>query len=79
MAIVSVKRCIGRGGKLIPYEVDPNQLNALKEFTKFHCLKSQPILSKASQMEWPQPFDFLTRIPVFFHVNALIKEYLETR
>ena len=38
------------------------QINRLKSVEIFHRLKSQPIFSEASQMEWHKPFDFPTRI-----------------
>ena len=42
----------------------------LKRVEKLHCLKSQPIFSEASQMEWRIPSDFPTRISRFFHVDG---------
>ena len=51
-------------------KVCPNQLKRLKRVEKLHCLKSQPIFSEASQMEWRIPSDFPTRISRFFHVDG---------
>ena len=51
-------------------KVCPNQLKRLKRVEKLHCLKSQPIFSEASQMEWHVPSDFQTRISRFFHVDG---------
>ena len=42
-----------------------NQLNRLNKVENFHCLKSQPMFSEDSQMEWREPFDFLTGISGF--------------
>ena len=51
-------------------KVCPNQLKRLKRVEKLHCLKSQPIFSEASQMEWHEPSDFPTGISRFSHVNG---------
>ena len=55
-----------RGGRITRYKVHLNQLNRLKVvWGKMHHLKSQPIFSEASQMEWLEPFDFPTGISGF--------------
>ena len=41
------------------------QINRLKRVEIFHHLKSQPIFSEASQIEWRKTFDFPTRIFYF--------------
>ena len=51
-------------------KVCPNQLKRLKRAEKLHCLKSQPIFSEASQMEWHEPSAFPTGISRFSHVNG---------
>ena len=46
-------------------KVYQNQLKRLKRAEKLIFLKSEPIFSEASQMEWHEPFDFQTGISGF--------------
>ena len=52
-------------GRTNHHKVYQNQLKRLKRAEKLIFLKSEPIFSEASQMEWHEPFDFQTGISGF--------------
>ena len=58
----SIKFEGGRGRETTRYKVCiyPNQLYGLIRLQKLHHLKSQPIFSEVSKMEWLDPFNFPT-------------------